>query len=43
MSAHGRVARCFHPRVSEGREFVVVANDVTYQSGSFGVKEDALC
>ena len=25
----------------EGREFVVVANDVTYQSGSFGVKEDA--
>jgi biotin carboxylase/acetyl-CoA carboxylase carboxyltransferase component len=26
----------------EGREFVVVANDVTFQSGSFGVREDTL-
>ncbi|CAM9461200.1 unnamed protein product, partial [Phaeothamnion confervicola] len=28
------------PEYPEGREVVVVANDVTFQSGSFGVKED---
>ncbi|CAM9423058.1 unnamed protein product [Ascophyllum nodosum] len=28
------------PEYPEGREMVVIANDVTYQSGSFGVKED---
>ncbi|KAH8078525.1 acetyl-CoA carboxylase [Aureococcus anophagefferens] len=28
------------PEYPEGREVVIVANDVTYQSGSFGVSED---
>ena len=28
------------PEYPEGREVVIVANDVTYQSGSFGVAED---
>merc|ERR1711988_1912898 len=28
------------PEYPEGRELVIIANDVTYQSGSFGVKED---
>merc|ERR1719387_1427167 len=28
------------PEYPEGREVVIVANDVTYQSGSFGVQED---
>merc|ERR1711988_288054 len=28
------------PEYPEGREIVIIANDVTYQSGSFGVKED---
>ena len=28
------------PEYPEGREIVVIANDVTFQSGSFGVKED---
>ncbi|CAM9330367.1 unnamed protein product [Chrysoparadoxa australica] len=28
------------PEYPEGRELVVIANDVTFQSGSFGVKED---
>lgn len=28
------------PEYPEGREVVIIANDVTYQSGSFGVKED---
>lgn len=27
------------PEYPEGREVVVIANDVTFQSGSFGVKE----
>jgi acetyl-CoA carboxylase/biotin carboxylase 1 len=30
------------PEYSEGREVVVIANDVTVQSGSFGVDEDEL-
>lgn len=28
------------PEYPEGRELVIIANDVTFQSGSFGVKED---
>ncbi len=28
------------PHYPEGREVVFIANDVTVQSGSFGVKED---
>uniref|UniRef100_A0A7R9U720 Acetyl-CoA carboxylase n=1 Tax=Pinguiococcus pyrenoidosus TaxID=172671 RepID=A0A7R9U720_9STRA len=28
------------PEYPEGREIVIIANDVTFQSGSFGVKED---
>jgi len=39
----GMVAwHCFMktPEYPEGREMVVIANDVTVQSGSFGVKED---
>lgn len=28
------------PEYPEGREVVIIANDVTFQSGSFGVKED---
>merc|ERR1711988_1746171 len=28
------------PEYPEGREVIIIANDVTYQSGSFGVKED---
>uniref|UniRef100_A0A7S3K3Q2 Acetyl-CoA carboxylase n=1 Tax=Aureoumbra lagunensis TaxID=44058 RepID=A0A7S3K3Q2_9STRA len=28
------------PEYSQGRRVVLIANDVTYQSGSFGVKED---
>lgn len=27
------------PEYPDGREVVVIANDVTFQSGSFGVKE----
>lgn len=27
------------PEYPEGRELVIIANDVTFQSGSFGVKE----
>ena len=30
------------PEYPEGREVVVIANDVTVQSGSFGVEEDEL-
>ena len=30
------------PEYPEGREVVRIANDVTVQSGSFGVKEDEL-
>lgn len=28
------------PEYPHGRELVIIANDVTFQSGSFGVKED---
>ena len=28
------------PQYPEGREIVLIANDVTVQSGSFGVQED---
>ena len=28
------------PEYPQGRELVIIANDVTFQSGSFGVKED---
>jgi len=28
------------PEYPQGREFVLIANDVTYQAGSFGVRED---
>lgn len=28
------------PEYPDGRELVIIANDVTFQSGSFGVKED---
>ena len=30
------------PEYPEGREIVVISNDVTYQIGSFGPKEDIL-
>lgn len=30
------------PECSYGRQFIVIANDITFQSGSFGPKEDAM-
>ncbi len=30
------------PECSEGRELVVICNDITFQAGSFGTREDAL-
>ncbi len=30
------------PEFPEGRDIIVIANDITYQIGSFGPKEDEL-
>ncbi|KAH8898355.1 acetyl-CoA carboxylase [Thozetella sp. PMI_491] len=36
----GWLIKAFTPEYPRGRQFVVVANDITYQIGSFGPKED---
>jgi acetyl-CoA carboxylase/biotin carboxylase 1 len=30
------------PECPKGRELVIICNDITFQAGSFGTKEDAI-
>ena len=36
------IVRLTSPEVPEGREFVVISNDITFQAGSFGTREDVV-